>query len=147
MTSRFVSSRQGRSFGPSRGKMGARSGARSHTVVVDDHRSMNQHATGARRGSTARPVRESEPVRSTAQTESEPPRQRDRPVRELEEKSTPSQNRTNRPCSSPFITRVCKYPDHRDRVGGATLAHWSGEKEACISPDPDICTRGSAIFP
>ena len=32
-------------------------------------------------------------------------------------------------------------------VGGATLAHWSGEKEACISPDPDICTRGSAIFP
>ena len=32
-------------------------------------------------------------------------------------------------------------------LGGATLAHWSGEKEACISPDADICTRGSAIFP
>ena len=32
-------------------------------------------------------------------------------------------------------------------MGGATLAHWSGEKEACISLDPDICTRGSAIFP
>ena len=32
-------------------------------------------------------------------------------------------------------------------MGGATLAHWSGEKEACISPDPDIRTRGSAIFP
>ena len=53
----------------------------------------------------------------------------------------------NRPCSSPFITRVCKYPDHRGPVGGATLAHWSGEKEVCISLDPDICTRGSAIFP
>ena len=34
---------QGRSFGPSRGKMGARLGARSHSVVVDDDRSMNQH--------------------------------------------------------------------------------------------------------
>ena len=32
-------------------------------------------------------------------------------------------------------------------MGGATLAHWSGEKEACISPDPDIRTRGTAIFP
>ena len=31
-------------------------------------------------------------------------------------------------------------------MGGATLAHWSGEKEACISPDPDIRTRGTAIF-
>ena len=27
-----------------------------------------------------------------------------------------------------FITRVCKYLDHRGPVGGATLAHWSGEK-------------------
>ena len=32
-------------------------------------------------------------------------------------------------------------------VDGATLAHWSGEKEACISPDPDIRTRGTVIFP
>ena len=30
-------------------------------------------------------------------------------------------------------------------MGGATLAHWPGEKEACISLDPDICTRGSAF--
>ena len=35
----------------------------------------------------------------------------------------------------------------RGQVGGATLAHWLGEKEACISPDPDIYIRGSAIFP
>ena len=27
-----------------------------------------------------------------------------------------------------FITRVCKYLDHRSPVGGATPAHWSGEK-------------------
>ena len=27
-----------------------------------------------------------------------------------------------------FITCVCKYLDHRSPVGGATLAHWSGEK-------------------
>ena len=44
-----------------------------------------------------------------------------------------------------FITRVCKYLDHRGPVGGATLAHWSGEKGACTSLDPDICTRGSAF--
>ena len=49
------------------------------------------------------------------------------------------------PLFIPFITRVCKYLDHRGPVGGATLAHWSGEKEACISLDPDICTRGSAL--
>ena len=30
-------------------------------------------------------------------------------------------------------------------MGGATLAHRSGEKEACLSLDPDICTRGSAF--
>ena len=35
----------------------------------------------------------------------------------------------------------------RGQVGGATLAHWLGEMEACISLDPDIRTRGSAIFP
>ena len=38
----LVSSRQGRSFGPSRGKMGARLGARSHSVVVEDVRSTNK---------------------------------------------------------------------------------------------------------
>ena len=27
-------------------------------------------------------------------------------------------------------------------MGGATLAHWSGEKGACIFPDPDIAHAG-----
>ena len=31
-------------------------------------------------------------------------------------------------------------------MGGATLAHWSGEKEACISPDPDIAHAGRPFF-
>ena len=143
--------------------MGACLGAHSHSVVVDDDRSMN-NTTGAPRGSTARPVRESEPVRSTAQTESEPPRQRaDRPDREtaqseeqLEESARPV--RTNRlvrepkrenepPLFVPFYIPRMQISRSKGLVGGATLAHWSGEKEACISPDPDICTRGSAIFP
>jgi len=53
-TSLGVSSRQGRSFGPSRCKMGASPGARSPSVVVDDDRSTNNHDQGTRRGSTAR---------------------------------------------------------------------------------------------
>ena len=184
MTSRFVSSRQGRSFGPSRGKMGARSGARSHTVVVDDHRSMNKtrlvrdeglpHAQSERANQSEAPPRQranrpdrphahqksslkrARPVRANARTENnssskrekqlEPPFRRARPVRHSSQSDSPKR-RTNRPCSFPFYNPRMQISGSRGQVGGATLAHWSGEKEACISPDPDIRTRGSAIFP
>ena len=77
-TSLFVSSRQGRSFGPSRGKMGAR----SHTVVVDDHRSMSQTQLVRHEGP---PHAQSE----RANQSEAPPRQRaNRPVKErLEERA------------------------------------------------------------
>jgi len=55
--------------------------------------------------------------------------------------STPKKEREP-PLFVPFITRVCKCPGSKGPVGGATLAHWSGEKEACISPDPDIAHAG-----
>ena len=159
-TSLGVSSRQGRSFGPSRCKMGTSPGARSPSVVVDDDRSTNNHDQGTRRGSTAR-ARTLHQGNKRTGLDSPLPFSVHRvqkkeeealffPRAQREEPPSPRANQseaTNRPCSSPFITRVCKYPDHRGQVGGATLAHWSGGKEACISPDPDICTRGSAIFP
>ena len=45
------------------------------------------------------------------------------------EKELPSTRaRAEPPMYVSFITRVCKYLDHRSPVGGATLAHWSGEK-------------------
>ena len=93
MTSLFVSSRQGRSFGPSRGKMGARLGARSHSVVVDDDRSMNKtrlvrdkgppHAQSERANQSEAPPSEraNRPDRETAQSE------------EQLEESTPSEKR------------------------------------------------------
>ena len=75
-SSLVASSRPGRSFWPSRGKMGAR----SHTVVVDDHRSMNK----------TRLVRHEGPphAQSARVNQSEaPPRQRaNRPVRLKREK-------------------------------------------------------------
>jgi len=122
-----LSSRQGRSFGPSRGKMGAR----SHTVVDDDHRSKNQHATGARRGSTARPLIASEPVRSRpvrerslkgahAQSDSTENRPRLREREHAQSKRTPTQKRSNRPCSFPL------YPAYANiriqRPGGGSHA-------------------------
>ena len=75
-----ASSRLGRSFGPSRGKMDARLGARSHSVVVDDDRSMNKtrlvrdegppHAQSERANPSEEPLEESaRPVRTNAQTE------------------------------------------------------------------------------
>ena len=51
------------------------------------------------------------------------------------------------PLFVPFYNPRMQISGSKGPVGGAMLAHWSGEKEACISPDPDICTRGAAIFP
>ena len=69
--------------------------------------------------------------------------------------ATPSQNRTptarrgreRTALVRPLYTPRMQISGSKGPVGGATLAHWSGEKEACISLDPDTCTRGSAIFP
>ena len=44
------------------------------------------------------------------------------------EKELPSTRASEPPMYVSFISRVCKYLDHRSPVGGATLAHWSGEK-------------------
>ena len=62
------------------------------------------------------------------------------------EESTPSQTHEP-PLFVPLYNPRMQISGSRGQVGGATLAHWSGEKEACISLDPDIRTRGSAIFP
>ena len=58
----------------------------------------------------------------------------------------PTQKRSNRLVRDLYTPRM-QISGSKSPVGGATLAHWSGEKGACISPDPDIRTRGTAIFP
>ena len=68
-----------------------------------------EHATGARRGSTARPVRESEPVRSR------PVRERSLKGAHAQSDSPPSQTQRTALVRSLFITRVCKYPDPEAR--------------------------------
>jgi len=115
-----------------------------------------QNATGPRRGCTARPVQNRTPT------------QRARPVRhsrnrpQLREKkkrkNRPTQGaaparrerRASRekepPLSVTFIPRVCKCPGSKGPVGGATLAHWSGEKGGVYFSGSGHCTRGSAIF-
>ena len=121
-------------------------------------------------------VRHNEPLSQTPRTEKPPtaPRKRSsfKSPRQLEEKAAGGANRPfTRPVHEnahseetnqhtrkdtrrerPALVRALYTPrmqisGSKGPAGGATLAHWSGEKEACISPDPDIRTHGTAIFP
>ena len=88
--------------------MGARLGARSHSVVVDDDRSMNKQRQGTRRGSTARARTLHQGLKRTGLDSQLPfsvhcvqkERGRSPGFSTRPERRTAQSDRTNRPCSS-----------------------------------------------
>ena len=113
---------------------------------VDDDRSMKRNDQGTRRGSTARArtLRQGKEKNGTrtakctflstrAREEQEEEEALVHPHAPRERELHPKREREP-PMSVSFITRVCKYLGHRSPVGGATLAHWSGEKGGVYLP-------------